>query len=108
MTTQGPFYIWFERSGGFTGISTSVEIDSKPLSIEEVDELKKLIEQSGFFDFNKNDTIPAELPDQFQYKITIEFESEKRTHQFSESAVPDNFRPLINYLTRKARSKKKN
>ena len=107
MTIQGPFYIWFERSGGFAGISTSVEIDSESLSANEVEELRQLIDQSCFFEFTKNDTIPAELPDQFQYKITIRYEGEKRTVELNDSAIPESFRPLINYLTQKARSKKK-
>ena len=107
MTIQDPFYLWFERSGGFAGISTSVEIESESLLPDEVEELRQLIDQSGFLELSKNDTIPTELPDQFQYKITIEYEGEKRTVAFSESTVPDSFRPLINYLTQKARSKKK-
>ena len=106
---QEPFYIWFERSGGFAGISTSVEIDSKTLPAEEARELEQLIEQSGFFDFNKNDTIPdlglGQGPDQFQYKITIEYKGrEKKTVELSESTIPDSLRPLVNYLTQKARS----
>ncbi len=107
VTTQGPFYIWFERSGGFAGISTSVEIASESLPPDEVEELRKLIDQSGFFEFIKNDSVQAELPDQYQYKITIEYEGEKQTVEFSESTVPDSFHPLVNYLTRKARSKMK-
>lgn len=104
---QDPFYIWFEKSGGFAGITTSVEIDSELLPSGELEELKQLIDQSGFFEWNKIDSIPVAMPDQFQYIITIEHEGEKRTAEFSDLTVPDNFRPLINYLTQKARSKKK-
>ena len=109
---QEPFYIWFERSGGFAGISTSVEIDSKTLSAEEAGELEQLIEQSGFFDFIKKDTIPTQElgqgPDQFQYEITIEYKGgEKKTVELNESTIPDSLRPLVNYLTQKARFRKK-
>ena len=107
MTIQGSFYIWYERSGGFTGISSSVEIDSKLLSPDESEELKQLIDQSDFFNWSKNDTIPVEMPDQFQYTITIEHQGEKRTLEFSDITMPDNMRPLIYYLSQKARSKKK-
>ncbi len=104
---QEPFYIWFERSGGFAGISTSIEIDSKSLSSEESEELKQLIDRSGFFKDYKNDSTPGNMPDQFQYKISIECEGEKQTVEFGESTVPESFRPLINYMTQKARFKRK-
>ena len=107
MTIQDSFYIWFERSGGFTGISTSVEIDSQLLSPDESKELKQLIDQSDFFKLGKNDTIQVSMPDQFQYTITIEQQGEKRTVEFSDSTVPDDMRPLLNYLSQKARTKKK-
>lgn len=106
VTIQDPFYIWFERSGGFAGISTSVEIDSKILSTEEVEKLRQLIDQSGFIEYHKSDSTPGNMPDQFQYKITIEYQGEKQTVEFGESAVPDSFRPLVNYLSQKARSKR--
>ena len=107
MTIQDSFYVWFERSGGFTGISTSVEIDSQLLSSDESKELKQLIDQSDFFKLGKNDTIQVSMPDQFQYTITIEQQGEKRTVEFSDSTVPDDMRPLLNYLSQKARTKKK-
>jgi hypothetical protein len=103
---QNSFYIWFERSGGFTGISTSVEIDSKLLSYDESEELKQLIDQSDFFELIKNDTIQVSMPDQFQYTITIKDDRAKRTVEFSDITMPDTMRPLINYLSQKARSKK--
>ncbi len=106
LTFQEPYYIWFERSGGFAGISTSVEIDSKTLSTEESEELKQLIDRSGFFAHHKNEGTPGNMPDQFQYKISIECEGEKLTLEFGESKVPESFRPLIDYLTQKARLKK--
>lgn len=106
MSSQDSFYIWFERSGGFTGISTSVEIDSNLLSFEDSKELKQLIDQSDFFEWNTSDTLLVEMPDQFQYTITIEHEGEKRTVEFGDVSMPETMRPLINYLSQKARSKK--
>ena len=107
VTIQDSFYVWFERSGGFTGISSSVEIDSKLLSLDESEKLKQLIDQSDFFEWSKSDTIPVDMPDQFQYTITIEHEGEKRTLEFSDITMPDTMRPLINYLSQKARLRKK-
>lgn len=104
LAVQEPFYIWFERSGGFAGITTSIEIDSKSLSSEEAEKLEQLIDDSGFFKEHKSDSPSGNMPDQFQYKISIECEGEKQTVEFGESTVPESFRPLINYLTQKARS----
>lgn len=103
---EQPFHIWFERSGGFTGIPTQVEVDSRSLSTEEAEKLWQLIEDSGFFEANKNDSIPEGLPDQFQYKITIEHGGNNLKVALSQASIPDNLHPLINYLTQKARSQK--
>lgn len=103
-----PFCIFFERSGGFTGISTTVEIDSKTLPPEEAEKLEEMIKDSGFFMEIKEDSIPEARPDQFQYKITIEYEGKRQTRELKESTIPGSFRPLINYLSRKARPEKKN
>lgn len=103
---QEPFYIWFERSGGFAGISTSIEIDSKSLSSDELEELKRLIDHSGFFVYHKNDSTPGNMPDQFQYNISIECDGEKQSVEFGDSTVPEKFRPLLDYLTQKVRSKR--
>jgi hypothetical protein len=105
LTFQEPYYIWFERSGGFAGITTSIEIDSKSLSSEDTENLRQLIDQSGFFVYHKTDSIPGNMPDQFQYKISIACDGIKQTVEFSDSTVPENFRPLLDYLTQKARSK---
>jgi len=72
----------------------------------QFEKLEELINDSGFFEAIKEDSLPAGMPDQFQYKITIEYEGNKQTRELTESSVPDRFRPLVDYLTRKARQKK--
>ena len=107
MGVQAPFFLWFERSGGFTGISTKVEIDSKSLTQEETEKLKRLIDQTGFLgEQHKHGSTPAALPDQFQYQITIAYGNQRHTVTLHEPNVPESFRPLINYLTQKARLQK--
>lgn len=107
LAAQEQFYIWFERSGGFAGISTSIEIDTKALSSEEAEELRQLIDSSGFFKEHKSDSTSVGLPDQFQYKISIEWEGKKQSLEFGETAIPEGIRPLFDYLTQKARSQRK-
>lgn len=105
---QEQFHIHFRRSGGFTGISTSIEIDSRELAPVEAEELKLLIFRSEFFEAVTSDNKFIHMPDQFQYNITIEHIGKRRTLEFSDGSAPDLFRPLINYLVRAARTSKKN
>ena len=105
---QEQFHIHFRRSGGFTGISTSVEIDSRELASGEAEELKLLIVRSGFFEAVTFHNKFVNMPDQFQYHITIEHTGKRRTLEFSDGSAPDLFRPLINYLVRVARARRKN
>ena len=104
---QEQFHIDFERSGGFAGISTRVEMDSRELAHGEAEELKRLIVHSGFFEAVAFSNKFVHMPDQFQYNITIEHMGKKRTLELSDGSVPDLFRPLINYLVRAARASKK-
>ena len=45
--------------------------------------------------------------DRFQYEIMAEAEGRVKTIKMDESAIPDLFRPLLDYLTELARVKKK-
>jgi len=102
---QEPFHIWFERTGGFAGMITMVEIDSKTLSVEEQEKVEEFIEKSGFFEF-VSDSLKTNHPDQFQYKITIEYKNDKKSLEFGESGMPNSLRPLVDYLNQKARKRK--
>ena len=105
LATQEFFLIHFQRTGGFAGITTVIEVDSKTLGHEEIDKVNQLIDQANFFAYQKSDSLKKNVPDQFQYVIAIESHNAKKTIEFTDSTVPDNFQPLINYLTQKARSK---
>ncbi len=103
---QEPFSILFERSGGFTGISRSTAIKSDSLTIEEQDELKRIIDEADFFNWVSSDAEQNKVTDQFRYSITIEYGVEKRELILGESEIPDHFRPLITYLVTKTRTQK--
>ncbi len=100
---QDNFNIQFQRTGGFAGIVTNAEIDSKRLDTEEIEKIKLLISQSNFFGFQQTDSLSKNIPDQFQYVITIKQGDKKKTIELTDSTVPDSFIPLINYLTQKSR-----
>ena len=96
------FHIWFEQSGGFAGLTTSVEISSDTLEEAEYTELSQLIDQSDFFNYQIAENQTG-IPDQFHYQLTIEKSGEKKTLTLSDANLSDDMRSLINYLKRKAR-----
>ena len=104
---QEQFHISFKRSGGFTGASNSVEIDSRDLDSMEAEELKLLIEGSGFFEAFAFDNSFIHMPDQFRYQITIEHMGKRRTLELNDTSIPDLFRPLINHLVYVARKSRR-
>ena len=103
---QKHIYIQYERSGGFAGITSKLELASDTLPSSEVQQLEHMVVDSGFLGFDKNDSIRGEAPDQFSYRVTIEYKNEKNTVELSETTIPESFRPLFNYLNQKARSRK--
>ena len=104
---QEPFYIFFEQSGGFTGITISYEIHSDSLDQGQKEQLIGLIDSSGFFDFSMKEKEANNLPDQVHYKITIQQENKKQTLELDESQIPDKIRSFIQYLSREARKRRK-
>jgi hypothetical protein len=100
------FYINFERSGGFTGGATRIELNSEELDPGQAETLKGLIDRSGFFETLAMGNKFLNMPDQFGYQITIEHMGKSRTLELSDGSMPDLLRPLINYLVRAARKKR--
>jgi hypothetical protein len=97
--------IKFRQSGGFAGLVKSVEIDLDDLSGEEAEELKSLIEQADFFELPEP---PRQtLPDMEQYSISIEAEGKTRKIHVGRSNRPDNLKPLIKHLAKKAKYEKR-
>ena len=101
------FHIFFKRSGGFTGSLNSAEIDSRELEFVEAEELKVLIDRSGFFEVLVFDTSFLHMPDEFRYVISIEYAGKNRTLKLGDGNLPDKMRPLINRLVRLARASRK-
>ena len=105
---QEQFHIDFERSGGFTGGSTRIELNSGELDPGQAEELKLLLDRSGFFEAFVLENKLLNMPDQFSYQITIEHMGKRRTLELTDGSIPDLFRPLINYLVRVARKNRRN
>jgi hypothetical protein len=94
--------ISFERTGGFAGMRVAISLDLEALPDLEAKTLKKLVLDADFFSL----TEPRDgrtYADGFQYTIAIEGEEQHRTLQLSDGSIPEKMRPLVEYLSLRAR-----
>jgi hypothetical protein len=97
--------IYFEQSGGFTGIgNNNILINSNSLPPEEAVELQRLVDIANFFNFpSETSSVPLRGADYLEYKITIETsDNKKHSIKVTDLTMPSNIGPLIRYLRRKA------
>lgn len=91
----------FVQSGGFTGLTRAMEIDSSSLPEAEAKSLAGLQElhQTG----QLADTPPRSTPDAQSYQLELTDPERTLRLQFNDSTVPDAARPLFQFLRRTAR-----
>ena len=99
--------IHFERTGGFTGMTTTTTVDTETLSAEAAQELQEMVTEAGFFDLPAQMTSQTPGADQFHYMLTVESEGQKHTVEGSDAALPESLEPLLRRLTRLARSQRR-
>jgi hypothetical protein len=103
--------IYFERSGGFAGISSSTVVDTRSLPPDEAHKIQGMIDSAKeFFDLKKSSPPPKRAADYFKYKVTIQTEEEdeegkQNTIETNDITMPSELRPLINYLIEKAKKR---
>lgn len=102
--------IRFERDGGFAGLLFSCCADTDELPSEAAEELRQLVEDSGFFNLQPGSPMPAPLgpPDTFRYRISLSDCGRLKSLSFRDHAVPAALRPLLNYLQQLALEQKRN
>ena len=96
--------IYFERSGGFTGIILAVELDTSRLPNEEARQLEDMVASLDFFKLPEQFTSPNPGVDRFEYKITVSKGFRRHTVLVSESVTPEAMRPLLETLQTAART----
>jgi hypothetical protein len=96
--------IIYRETGGFAGLTKSVEIDLDSLPSEEAAALRSMVEKAKFFTIVQ----PAEepMPDAIQRFITVEEPSRSRTIHLSRE-VPVALEPLVKELARRAKYEKR-
>jgi len=96
--------IYFERSGGFTGMLLTSSVDTDSLSEEEAVFYQSKVEESGFFDLPARLGSPDAGADRFHYRLSVETKESHHSIDFGETSAPEALAPLIERLTALARS----
>jgi hypothetical protein len=99
--------ISFERSGGFAGITIKTTVDIKDLAPDEAQKLRQLVEEADFFNLSKKIMPRSPRPDRFQYELILEENDRQHAVTLSEEVLPAKLKPLVNWLTEKARQTRK-
>ena len=84
-------------------MTISVVLKDAMMSKDEFEHVHILIEQANFFEL-KTDTSGHSFPDQLLYRISVETATQKHTLSIYEHQVSTELQPLIKFLSRKARS----
>jgi len=98
-------HIQFERTGGVAGMRLMTTIDSDSISSEDATALRNMIDSASFFELPVKSQKSQSGVDRFQYKVMVEIDARRHTIEIEESAVPASLRPLLNWLTEKAKSR---
>ncbi|BCL33838.1 protealysin inhibitor emfourin [Nostoc sp. MS1] len=93
-----------ERTGGFAGISKSINVDTNQLSQQEAEELSRLIEAADLFHLPAQIISSHRQIDRFQYQITIEDNGQRHTVTAGEAALPNSLKTLIEWLNQASSS----
>jgi hypothetical protein len=89
--------------GDFNGFP-DVDLDAKRLTAEERHLLRKLIANARFFDLSSSPKPPPYVPDPLAgYDLTVEMDGHKHSIWIVDSDVNKSLRPLIDWLTDRAK-----
>jgi hypothetical protein len=100
-------HIVYERSGGFTGMTSSYSFNLEDLPVEDANKLRTIIEQVDFLALPEKFEKAGNIPDQFTYTITIESQEWSHTVVTGDSSAPMEIQPLLDSLNAVSRSHRK-
>jgi hypothetical protein len=96
--------VYFESSGGFTGMDNSTVIDTELTNSEDAQQLRKLVMNSNFFDLPSESSRPKPgSADYIAYKITVESEGQSHTVRTNDISMPPKLSTLIRFLQSKSK-----
>jgi emfourin len=98
--------ISFERSGGVAGMHLTCVIDIQQLPHEESAKVRTMIDSARLLELPKKLAATRAGNDRFHYKITVRTNERHYTVDIDEAAAPPSLRPLLEWLTVKARERR--
>jgi hypothetical protein len=90
--------IHFERTGGFAGLKLRTTVDSESLPRREAERLERLLARSHFFELPLSLEGRTPGADRFHYRVTVESGGRTHTVRTSDAALPEELRPLVEWL----------
>jgi hypothetical protein len=95
--------ILYERSGGFTGISVKLNLDTDALPPETASGILEALSAARFFDLPENLPESTHPTDQFVYHLMVADGDHQHAVEMDDSSVPASLRPILRQLTLLAR-----
>ncbi len=98
--------IHFERSGGFTGISVKVTIDTNNLQPEQSRTITEALSAARFFELPEKLRQPEGRADQFVYRLVVDDNTRHHAVEMDDSAVPEPLQPILRQMILLARQQR--
>lgn len=100
----------FATSGGVTNVELAYRADTDAMPEEQAKELETLVESSGVFDLEQDDTnsnTAIGRADVISYRLTISDGKRQITLWMNDVTAPASVRPLLAYLRKVALEQKR-
>ena len=100
----------FASSGGFANLQLNYRADTNTMPEDQAKELASLVESSGVFDLEQEDTnlnVTVGRADVISYRLTLSEGSKQTTLWMNDVTAPASVRPLLAYLRKLAIEQKK-
>lgn len=88
----------FVRSGGFAGLRLARSFDTAQLPDAQAKKIQGLVEAAAFFEVPEPEQAQAVIQDSIQYRLTVSSGARTREIEATDSTMPEQLRPLVNYL----------
>jgi len=98
--------ILYERTGGFAGMVTAVELDTRKLPNAESKAWEDLVEAADFFKLTPTQVDTQPEADRFEYKVTVWKGFRRHMVKVSETTAPAALQPLLERLQSAARNRR--
>ncbi len=90
--------IEFVRTGGFAGLRFARTFDTGALPAPQAQKVVQLVQGANFFEMPDPATPEKAVPDSYEYRISVSSSTQTRAVVVSETTMPQQLRPLVDYL----------